>query len=62
MPQEFEPIIISIEWTDYLYRSVTVSEAPNRRRTLIVGPRGAIDEQAAQAALALLAHIKGRRG
>lgn len=62
MPQrEFEPIIISIGWTADLYRSVTVSVSPWQRRTLTVGPRGATDEQARDAALTLLAHIKSLR-
>lgn len=62
MPQhEFEPIIVSIGWTADLYRSVTVSVSPWQRRTLTVGPRGATDEQARDAALTLLAHIKGLR-
>lgn len=56
---EFEPIVISIGWTDDLYRSVTVSVSPWQRRTLTVGPRGATDDQAREAALTLLAHIKG---
>lgn len=55
---EFEPVIISIGWTDDLYRSVTVSVSPWQRRTLTVGPRGATDDQARESALALLAHIK----
>lgn len=62
MPQRgFEPIIISIGWTADLYRSVTVSVSPWQRRTLTVGPRGATDDQARDAALTLLAHIKGLR-
>lgn len=53
-----EPVILGIEWTADLYRKVTVSVRPGRRWTCIVGPRGASDEQAKQAALDLLAHIK----
>lgn len=55
--KRFEPVILSIGWTDYLYRSVTVSVEPGRRVTCIVGPRGATDAQAREAALALVAHI-----
>jgi hypothetical protein len=58
MPErKYEPIVLSVSWTAGLYRLVIVSEAPGRRRALIVGPRGATDEQAKEAALALVAHI-----
>jgi hypothetical protein len=55
--QRYEPIVVAIGWTADLYRSVTISVAPGRRLTCIVGPRGATDEQAAESALALVAHI-----
>lgn len=55
---KFTPIVIHIGWTDYLYRSVTVSVAPGKRLTCIVGPRGATDEEAKASALALVAHIR----
>lgn len=55
--QRFTPYVVKMEWTADLYRSVTVSIAPGRRLTCIVGPRGATDEQARQAALHLVAYI-----
>jgi hypothetical protein len=58
MPKrKYAPIILSIDWTPELYRLVIVSVAPGRRWSAIVGPRGATDEQAKQAALDLVAHI-----
>lgn len=63
MPErKYEPIVLSIGWTSDLYRLVIVSEAPGRRRALIVGPRGATDDQARQAALDLVAHINTQAG
>lgn len=53
----YEPVVISVEWTEDLYRSVTVSVAPGRRLTCIVGPRGATEAEATQAALDLVAYI-----
>ena len=53
----YDPIILSIEWTPDLYRRVTISVRPGRRWSCTVGPRGASDDQAKQAALDLLAHI-----
>lgn len=55
--RRFAPIILAIDWTPELYRKVTISVRPGRRWSCIVGPRGASDEQAKQAALVLLAHI-----
>jgi hypothetical protein len=55
--KRFEPVVLSIEWTLELYRKVTLSVRPGRRWSCIVGPVGATDEQAKQAALELVAHI-----
>jgi hypothetical protein len=55
--QRFEPVIVALGWTSDLYRSVTISIAPGRRVSCIVGPRGATDEEACESALALVAHI-----
>jgi hypothetical protein len=53
----YTPIVVDLGWTADLYRSVTVSVAPGRRVSCIVGPRGATDAEATASALALMAHI-----
>lgn len=57
--KEYEPIILRDELTADLYHSVTVSIAPGRRISAIVGPRGATKDQVRQAVADLVAHIKG---
>lgn len=57
-PAPYDPVILRVDWTPDLYRKVTISVRPGQRWTCIVGPRGASDDQAKQAALELLAHIK----
>lgn len=56
--KEYEPIILRDELTADLYHSVTVSIAPGRRISAIVGPRGGTKEQVGESVAHLVAHIR----
>jgi len=55
---EFEPIILSCEWTADLYRLVIFSVEPGKRIGAIVGPRGASDDQVKEAIRNIARNIK----